>query len=46
MSDWRDNLVTSPEDIARVVRENTRIAVLGIKSADRTAVRKSLRACI
>ena len=32
MSDWRDNLVTTPEDIARVVRENKRIAVLGIKT--------------
>ena len=32
MSDWRDNLITSPEDIARIVREHTRIAVLGIKT--------------
>ncbi len=32
MSDWRDNLVTSPEGIARVVRECRRIAVLGIKT--------------
>jgi predicted CoA-binding protein len=32
MSDWRDNLVTSPDDVARIVRENTRIAVLGIKT--------------
>jgi uncharacterized protein len=32
MSDWRDNLVTSAESIARVVRENRRIAVLGIKT--------------
>jgi predicted CoA-binding protein len=32
MSDWRANLVTAPDDIARVVRENTRIAVLGIKT--------------
>jgi predicted CoA-binding protein len=32
MSDWRANLVTTPDDIARVVRENTRIAVLGIKT--------------
>jgi predicted CoA-binding protein len=32
MSDWRDNLVTAAEDIARVVRENARIAVLGIKT--------------
>jgi predicted CoA-binding protein len=32
MSDWRDNLVTSPEGIARVVRECKRIAVLGIKT--------------
>ena len=32
MSDWRDNLVTSPETIARVVRECKRIAVLGIKT--------------
>lgn len=32
MSDWRDNLITSPEDVARIVRENKRIAVLGIKT--------------
>jgi predicted CoA-binding protein len=32
MSDWRDNLVTSREGIARIVRENKRIAVLGIKT--------------
>ncbi len=32
MSDWRDNLVTSAEDIARIVRECKRIAVLGIKT--------------
>lgn len=32
MSDWRDNLITSPEDVARVVREHKRIAVLGIKT--------------
>jgi len=32
MSDWRDNLVTSAERIARVVRECKRIAVLGIKT--------------
>jgi uncharacterized protein len=32
MSDWRDNLVTSPEGVARIVRENKRIAVLGIKT--------------
>jgi hypothetical protein len=32
MRDWRANLLTSPEDIARVVRENKRIAVLGIKT--------------
>src|SRR5512134_2718541 len=32
MSDWRDNLVTTAEGIARVVRENKRIAVLGIKT--------------
>ena len=32
MRDWRDNLITSPEDIARIVREHTRIAVLGIKT--------------
>lgn len=32
MSDWRDNLVTSAEGIARVVRECKRIAVLGIKT--------------
>jgi predicted CoA-binding protein len=32
MSDWRDNLVTSPDGLARIVRECTRIAVLGIKT--------------
>ena len=32
MSDWRANLVTTPDDVARIVRENTRIAVLGIKT--------------
>ena len=32
MSDWRENLITSPESIARIVREHTRIAVLGIKT--------------
>jgi uncharacterized protein len=32
MSDWRANLVTTPDDVARVVRENKRIAVLGIKT--------------
>jgi predicted CoA-binding protein len=32
MSDWLDNLITSPEHIARIVRENKRIAVLGIKT--------------
>jgi predicted CoA-binding protein len=32
MSDWRDNLISSPDDVARIVRENKRIAVLGIKT--------------
>lgn len=32
MNAWRDNLVTSADDIARVVRECKRIAVLGIKT--------------
>ncbi len=32
MSDWRDNLVTSAEAMARVLRECKRIAVLGIKT--------------
>jgi predicted CoA-binding protein len=32
MSDWRENLVASPDDIARIVRESKRIAVLGIKT--------------
>jgi predicted CoA-binding protein len=32
MSDWRDNLVTSTDGIARVVRECKHIAVLGIKT--------------
>jgi hypothetical protein len=35
MRDWRDNLVTSPEGIARIVRECKRIAVLGIKTEAR-----------
>ncbi|MGH7368647.1 MAG: CoA-binding protein [Candidatus Rokuibacteriota bacterium] len=32
MNDWRENLVTAADDIARVVREHKRIAVLGIKT--------------
>lgn len=32
MSDWRRRLVTSPDAIARIVRETRRIAVLGIKT--------------
>jgi predicted CoA-binding protein len=32
MSAWRDNLITSPDDVARIVRETKRIAVLGIKT--------------
>ena len=32
MSDWRENLKTAPDDIARIVRESQRIAVLGIKT--------------
>ncbi len=32
MTDWRANLVTSREEIARIVRETRRIAVLGIKT--------------
>lgn len=32
MSDWRDNVVTSPDGLARIVRECKRIAVLGIKT--------------
>ena len=32
MTDWRQNLVTSREEIARIVRETRRIAVLGIKT--------------
>lgn len=32
MSDWRANLVTSADGIARIVRECKRIAVLGIKT--------------
>ena len=35
MGDWRDNLVTSPDEIARLVRECRRIAVLGIKPESR-----------
>ena len=32
MSDWRENLKTSPDDIVRIVRECRRIAVLGMKT--------------
>lgn len=32
MDDWRRNLVTSSAEIARIVRESRRIAVLGIKT--------------
>src|SRR5262245_41085391 len=32
MSGWRGNLVTAPTDIARIVRECRRIAVLGMKT--------------
>jgi hypothetical protein len=32
MSDWREHLKTSPDDIARIVRECQRIAVLGMKT--------------
>ncbi len=32
MTDWRENLVTTPAEIARIVRECRRIAVLGIKT--------------
>lgn len=32
MSDWRENLVATPDDVARIVRESKRIAVLGIKT--------------
>ena len=32
MSDWRERLITTAEGIADVVRENRRIAVLGIKT--------------
>jgi predicted CoA-binding protein len=35
VADWRDNLVESPEGIARIVRECRRIAVLGIKPESR-----------
>jgi len=35
MADWRDNLVTTPDGIARLVRECRRIAVLGIKPESR-----------
>ena len=40
MDDWRARLVTSPDGMARIVRETRRIAVLGIKPetrADRPA---------
>jgi hypothetical protein len=32
MSDWREHLKTAPDDIARIVRECQRIAVLGMKT--------------
>jgi len=35
VSEWRQNLVQSPEGIARIVRECRRIAVLGIKPETR-----------
>lgn len=35
MDDWRDNLITAPEEIARIVKESRRIAVLGIKTEAR-----------
>jgi len=35
MHDWRENLKTGADDIARIVRECTRIAVLGIKTEAR-----------
>lgn len=40
MSDWRENLVTAPEAMARILAEHRRIAVLGMKPetrADRAA---------
>jgi predicted CoA-binding protein len=35
MDDWRMRLVTAPADLARIVRECRRIAVLGIKPESR-----------
>jgi hypothetical protein len=35
VADWQDNLVTTPDGIARIVREHRRIAVLGIKPESR-----------
>jgi len=32
MNDWRDNLVTTADDIADVLATTRRIAVLGIKT--------------
>ena len=32
MSGWRENLVTGPDEIARILSETRRIAVLGIKT--------------
>ena len=32
MSDWRRNLIESPEEIARILRETRRVAVLGMKT--------------
>jgi uncharacterized protein len=37
MPDWQANLVTSREDLARIVRESRRIAVLGIKTEEQGA---------
>src|SRR4029453_15814328 len=37
MDDWRENLVTGAADMARIVREYRRIAVLGIKPESRAA---------
>ena len=41
--DWRARLVTSPEEMARIVRDARRIAVLGIKTeAQRAEVEAAL----
>lgn len=37
MSDWSENMVTRPEEIKAILKQATRIAVLGIKPEDRAS---------